>query len=128
MRKFLALILVLYCSLSCAFGSVILPIKDVFDGKDISLQGCKILDEIIPKLDNNTILIEVFCNNKLDYDYNWEIANIYAYKISKCLIEKGYNQHKIRHIGYGTLDMEDPEHKNIIKISIQEIEDLKFPN
>lgn len=128
MRKFLALIFVLYLSFNRAFCSVILPIQDVFDKKDISLKGCQLLDETITKLNNTTILIEVFCNDKLDYEYNWELANIYAYKISKCLIDKGYDQNKIRYIGYGSLDIEKPNEKNIIKISKQEIEDLKQPD
>ena len=128
MRKFLALIFVLYLSFNRAFCSVILPIQDVFDKKDISLKGCQLLDETITKLNNTTILIEVFCNDKLDYEYNWELANIYAYKISKCLIDKGYDQNKIRYIGYGSLDIEKPDEKNIIKISKQEIEDLKQPD
>ena len=128
MKKFLALIFVLYLSFNRAFCSVILPIQDVFDKKDISLKGCQLLDETITKLNNTTILIEVFCNDKLDYEYNWELANIYAYKISKCLIDKGYDQNKIRYIGYGSLDIEKPDEKNIIKISKQEIEDLKQPD
>lgn len=128
MRKFLALIFVLYLSFNRAFCSVILPIQDVFEGKCISYNGCQKLDEIIDKFSNNTILIEVFCTTKLNYDYNWELANIYAYKISKCLIDKGYDQNKIRYIGYGSLDIEKPDEKNIIKISKQEIEDLKQPD
>lgn len=111
-----------------SYGAMILPIKDVFSGKCISENGCRKLDEIIDKFDNDTILIEVYCTTKLDYDYTWELANIYAYKVTKCLIEKGYDQNKIRYIGFGSLDIEKPDNKNIIKISKQEIEDLKRPD
>lgn len=124
MKKFLTTILIFFCSLQTSFGAVILPINDIFDGKCISNKGCQKLDEIINKFENNTILIEVFCQNKMDYDFTWELANIYAYKITKCLIEKGYDQNKIRYIGYGMLNIEEPDEKNIIKISIQEIEPL----
>lgn len=125
MRKIFALIFGIYLSFSCAFCSVILPINEVFEGKCISENGSRKLDKIIDKFDNNTILIEVYCNTKLDYDYTWELANIYAYKVTKCLIDKGYNQNKIRYIGYGSLDIEKPQERNIIKISKQEIEDLR---
>ena len=128
MRKFLVLIFVLYLSFNSAFSSMILPINEVFDGKCISENGCNKLDEIIDKFDSNTILIEVYCTTKLDYDYTWELANIYAYKISKCLIEKGYKPNKIRYIGFGSLDIEKPQERNVIKISKQEIEDLKQPD
>lgn len=124
MRKILLTILIFLCGFQASFSNMIIPINDIFDGKNISSNGCLKLDEIVEKFDDNTILIEVFCNYKLEYDYTWEIANIYAYQITKCLIEKGYDQNKIRYIGYGTLDIEEPDKKNVIKISIQEIEPL----
>ncbi len=124
MRKILITILIFLCGLQASLGSMVISINDIFDGENISANGCQKLDEIIEKFNDNTILIEVFCNYKLGYDYTWEVANIYAYKITKCLIEKGYNQNKIRYIGYGNLNIEEPDKKNVIKISIQEIEPL----
>lgn len=129
MKKFLTILSIfLFCGFNASYGAMILPIKEIFDGKCISENGCQKLDEIIDKFDNGTILIEVYCTTKLDYDYTWELANIYAYRVTKCLIEKGYDQNKIRYIGYGSLDIEKPNEKNVIKISKQEIEDLKQPD
>ena len=124
MKNYLIMLIFLIEVAQIAYGDIMYPISDVFNGKDISDTGCQKLDDVINKFNNNTILIEVFCNNKLDYDYTWELANIYAYKITKCLIDKGYNQNKIRYIGYGNLNIEEPDRKNVIKISIQEIESL----
>lgn len=106
--------------------SVIIPIEDVFEGKCISQNGCLILDEIITKIENKSILIEVFCSNNLHYNYSWEVGNMYGYKISKCLIHKGLNPLKIRYVGYGELGEEKKE--NIIKISIQEPETMWLIN
>lgn len=103
---------------------IVLPLEKVFDGICISNSGCEIISNLASNLNNTPILIEVFCNKKLDYDYTWETANIYAYRFSKCLIDYGYNQNKIRYIGYGNLDFEGLEFENVIKISIQKIEPL----
>lgn len=108
--------------------SVLIPIEDIFEGKCISRNGCMILDEIVLKIKDKSILIEVFCSNSLHYDYSWETGNMYAYKISKCLIDKGINPHKIRHIGYGELGLDEQKEKNIIKISIQEPETMWLIN
>lgn len=129
--KKLVLIIFIICITSFQVGScnslekgVVLPIDRVFEGVCISNSGCEIISKLTTNLNNAPILIEVFCNKKLDYDYTWETANIYAYRFTKCLIDYGYNQNKIRYIGYGNLDFESLELENVIKISIQKIEPL----
>ena len=108
--------------------SVIIPVEDVFEGKCISHNGHIILDEIVLKIEDKSLLIEVFCSNLLHYDYSWETGNMYAYKISKYLIDKGINPHKIRYIGYGEIGINEQTEKNVIKISIQEPETMWLIN
>ncbi len=130
MKNLVSIVLILYIALFQAEDcfsvekDVVLPIDRVFEGVCISNSGCKILSELTSNLNNAPILIEVFCDEKLNYDYTWEIANIYAYKFSKCLIDFGYNQNRIRYIGYGNLGFESSKLQNVIKISIQKIEPL----
>ena len=120
MKKLLVILFFICSMFYPTYSAVILPIDTIFEGQCITENGYKKIDEIFSKLNNSPITIEVFCSKSNNYNYSWENANIYAYKISKYLIEKGYEPNKIRYIGYGSFCSEDLRKQNIVRIQKQE--------
>ena len=89
-------------SISQSFNGRVITvlIDDLFKDECLTDKGKQILFNINDIIGNNDVFIECAVIKKLNYNSNWEAANIYAYKTVKFLIQCcGIKPEKITYIG-----------------------------
>jgi len=83
---------------------VIIKLDDLFSGECLSAEGKEILFELKNKIREDKVFIECYTNRKGGYCAEWELADIYAYKIARFLILCcKIKAEKINYIGYGNI-------------------------